>query len=218
MAALAPLALHEVRLVPGRSLALLLENTNLLAWAQAQDNRSATRALVRTLVSQLTGRPPQSLQFDKSAHGKPYLQGVDSIGFNVSHSRQYTLVALSAAGEIGCDVEDRFVAADVKALGTLVLHETELQAMQHLSEPQQLQSLMRYWVRKEAALKAIGSGFLEDPRLLVVGLDDEFATWWTRPGPGVALHNAPPDVGCLAAVAGPDAACDWYSLEPPTQQ
>ena len=141
--------------------------------------------LVRMVLGALTGRPPQSLRFEASPAGKPYLAGNDSIAFNLSHSRSYSLIALSLGGEIGCDVEDRFRDDDdVDELGAVVLHPVEQQEMLRLAAPQRQEAFKRYWVRKEAALKAAGSGFLKDPRTVIVGLDRAQPVWDGRRWPG----------------------------------
>ena len=167
------------------------------------------------VLGSLTGRPPQSLRFEASPAGKPYLAGNDSIAFNLSHSRSYSLIALSLDGEIGCDVEDRFRDDDdVDELGAVVLHPVEQQEMLRLAAPQRQEAFKRYWVRKEAALKAAGSGFLKDPRAVIVGLDRAQPVWANVDGPAMNIHERQLGPDCFAAVASADAACSWYSFAP----
>ena len=171
--------------------------------------------LLRMVLGSLTGRPPQSLRFEASPEGKPYLAGNDSIAFNLSHSRSYSLIALSLGGEIGCDVEDRFRDDDdVDELGAVVLHPVEQQEMLRLAAPQRQEAFKRYWVRKEAALKAAGSGFLKDPRAVIVGLDCAQPVWDKVDGPAMNIHERQLGPNCFAAVASADAACSWRSFAP----
>jgi 4'-phosphopantetheinyl transferase len=209
---LSVLGLADVHLTRGCSLAMLV--------TVPPSGNPAGRALrhevgeiARTVLGVLTRRAPQSLRFEASPSGKPYLAGNDSIAFNLSHSRSYSMIALSLGGEIGCDVEDRFRDDDdVDELGAVVLHPVEQQEMLHLAAPQRREAFKRYWVRKEAALKAAGSGFLKDPRTVIVGLDRAQPVWDNADGPAMNIHERQLGPDCFAAVASSDAACSWYSL------
>lgn len=202
MADLSQLPLADVRLVQGCSLALLVARDEL-------------EECVRRVLGHLTGRPPQSLQFDTTAEGKPYLAGNGSIAFNLSRARSHALIALSLGGEIGCDIEDRFRDDDdVDELGALVLHPVEQQEMSRLTPAGRQAAFKRYWVRKEAVLKAAGSGFLKEPRAVIVGLDGAQPVWDDADGPAFNIHEKQLGVDCFAAVASVDAACSWHLLAP----
>ncbi len=122
---------------------------------------------------------------------------------------------MSLGGEIGCDVEDRFRDDDdVDELGAVVLHPVEQQEMLRLAAPQRQEAFKRYWVRKEAALKAAGSGFLKDPRAVIVGLDRAQPVWDNVDGPAMNIHERQLGPNCFAAVASSDAACSWHSFAP----
>lgn len=168
--------------------------------------------MLRSLLASLTASTPTSLTFEKSAHGKPFLALPDGPAFNLSHARGYSLIAISGAGDIGCDIEDRFTHDDVMSVCAPVLHSSELQAMQRLAAHEWQAAFESYWVRKEAALKAAGLGFLRDPRAVVTGLDQAHPQWVGDPGPHVFIHNRRIDGECVAAVASLDAACDWRLL------
>jgi len=202
MAELSQLLLADVRLVHGSSLALLMP-------------RAEIDECLRRILGRLTGRPTQSLQFETTAEGKPYLAGNDGITFNLSRSRSHALITFSLGGEIGCDIEDRFRDDDdVEELGAVVLHPAELREMKGLAAPDRQEAFKRYWVRKEAVLKAAGSGFLKDPRAVIVGLDRAQPTWDGVDGPAFNIHEKQLGVDCFAAVASTDAACSWHLLAP----
>ncbi len=163
----------------------------------------------------MTGQPPDSLHFKKTAQGKPYLAGHDSIAFSLSHCRGHSLIALSLRGDVGCDIEDRFRDDDdVEELGALVLHPVEQQELKRLAPYQRREAFKRYWVRKEAVLKAAGSGFLKDPRAVIVGLNRPRPTWDGVNGPAFNFHEKRLAADCFAAVASADPACSWHLLTP----
>lgn len=192
----------EIRLQPACSLGLVLRSRP----------RPAIREILRSVIARLMSCPPESLRFLESSQGKPYLDGA-AIAFNVSHSGANSLIALARHGQIGCDIEDRFGADDVSGLCPLVLHAAELEVIDGLAGAQRQDAFRRYWVRKEAVLKAVGSGFLEDPRRLIVGLDEQHARWASQEGPPFFVHNQLIDVGYPAAVASMDPSCAWYLLD-----
>jgi phosphopantetheinyl transferase len=192
-----------LQLPAGTSLALLVPAGPTLHEQPGAARSAAVRALVRRLLGQLTRTAPGALRIANTQRGKPCLEGADSIRFSVSHARAYSLVALSRLGDIGCDIEDRFDADDVDRLGPLVLHPQELETVNRWRGPEREDAFRRCWVRKEAVLKAAGSGFLEDPRSLVAADD------------GWRLHDLQVDARCAAAVAGTDAECAWHLLAAP---
>jgi phosphopantetheinyl transferase len=84
--------------------------------------------------------------------------------------------------------------------------------MARLAPHERQDAFRRYWVRKEAVLKAAGSGFLSDPRQVVTGLDERHPTWVAHEGPALVIHDIRLDAGCVAAVASMDGACTWRLL------
>lgn len=193
--------LQDVQLLPGCSLALVISE------------RAAVEPALRSLLGRATGRSPPSLRFGKTGNGKPYLLGPGSIPFNLSNSRTCSLLALTLNGDIGCDIEDRFRDEDdVDELGSFVLHPVEQQEMSRLAVADRREAFKRYWVRKEAVLKAAGSGFLKEPRAVIVGLDRAQPSWDGADGPAFNIHERQLGVDCFAAVAGADTACSWHLL------
>ena len=212
---LAVIALEDIALGHASSLALLFPLPQSATASAEAPRREATRSVLRSILGRLLGRAPESLQFERSAQGKPRIAGGSDIAFNLSHSRGYSLIALSRTGDIGCDIEDRFTNEDVSGLCPLVLHPSELDAIETLAVQDRVEAFRRYWVRKEAVLKAAGSGFLTDPRELITGREDPHATWSAQPGVPFAIHNQRIADGCLAAVASMDPVCTWRWLAAP---
>ncbi|NJK59943.1 MAG: 4'-phosphopantetheinyl transferase superfamily protein [Oscillatoriales cyanobacterium SM2_1_8] len=62
------------------------------------------RWLLRQVLGGLLGRSPRSLRLAFTAAGKPYLPH-SPLRFNLTHSRSLVLLAVTAAGEVGIDVE-----------------------------------------------------------------------------------------------------------------
>lgn len=212
MAQIPTTALKDVQLIAGSSLGLVVSLRRLPKHASPDDMRQAARRVLRSLLARLMSTSPESLRFGRSSEGKPFLVGAGAPSFNLSHSRGYSLIALSLSSEVGCDIEDRFTDEDVAALCPLVLHPAELEAMDRLAAQDRQAAFRRYWVRKEAVLKAAGSGFLVDPRHLITGLEYRHARWTALASPPFTIHNQLVEPGCVAAVVSMDPACTWRLL------
>jgi phosphopantetheinyl transferase len=195
----------------GCSLALLLP-LPVLPRASQLERRAAVHAALRSILGLLTSRAPESLRFAKTSQGKPYLEGDDAVHFNISHAQSHSLLAFSRVSSIGCDIEDRFADDDVIKLSPLVLHPAEAQALGRLPVQERQSAFRRNWARKEAVLKALGAGFLEDPRSLLTGFDDASAASALHGGAQYTIHGRRIDGACEAAVAGAEPACEWRLL------
>ncbi len=119
-------------------------------------------AAMRTILAAELGVEPAELEFVSGAHGKPALPDHPGIVFNMSHSDQLALVAvardLPEGSEIGVDIEG---LRDVSNLDDLAaVHFTALERAELARcEPESRHELfLSGWTRKEACLKAIGSG------------------------------------------------------------
>ena len=118
--------------------------------------------LARDVVAQVVGCHPAELAFDRTCarcgeqHGPPRVVGHPGLHVSLSRTRDLVAVAVSVDAPVGIDVEvlagTRFDGFDAVAL-----HPVERAA--DLDDRTRAVS----WVRKEAALKALGTGFSVDP-------------------------------------------------------
>lgn len=116
-----------------------------------------SRASLRTILGQYLEIAADSVKFVYDAFGKPQL--VDAaLSFNVAHSADSTLVAVSRAGQLGVDIERmRNVEASL-AIAAKNFHGNELKAMQAANAAELPSVFLRCWTRKEAILKCMGIG------------------------------------------------------------
>lgn len=85
--------------------------------------------------------------------GKPVAD--NGMYFNISHSGDYVLFALSES-EIGCDIE-KMHYVNAQRTGKLVFCENEMKKI--ISATDRLRAFFDLWTRKESLLKCIGEGF-----------------------------------------------------------
>lgn len=114
------------------------------------------------VLSRYLGVTPDVVTLERSATGKPFLtrelRDRSAITFNLSHAYDRALIAVSKAQEVGVDLE--FVRADIEVanLSKRFFTPSEHTAIMEASEEQRATRFFRYWVAKEALLKAQGIG------------------------------------------------------------
>ncbi|HWS57814.1 MAG TPA: 4'-phosphopantetheinyl transferase superfamily protein [Actinotalea sp.] len=122
------------------------------------------RALLRGVLGTRLGRPAADVRLRARCprcggpHGRVVV-GSDGPPLHVSLSRSGPLIAvvLCRSGPVGVDVESRDAVARAR-LADVVLSPTELVAHHRLAPADRAAALARAWVRKEAVLKALGTG------------------------------------------------------------
>jgi 4'-phosphopantetheinyl transferase len=120
---------------------------------------AAAHAGLRAILGDCLGVPPLHLAFGTEPMGKPFLAAPDSAGlhFNLSHSKG--LAALGVARfPIGVDLEA--LRPVEEGLAATVFSALELQELAALPPGLQQAGFFRGWTRKEAFVKALGSGLL----------------------------------------------------------
>lgn len=138
----------------------------------------ASRGCLRHLLSRYTGQAPAALTFVYGPKGKPELSsGANSTGvvptFNLSHSGQRLLVAISTAADvraIGVDIEALRPVKYLPSLGQRYLTAAEAETLLALPQPQADHHFLRYWTGKEACLKSLGIGIADSMQALELRL------------------------------------------------
>lgn len=109
------------------------------------------RQLLKTDFNLQTG----DYRIVRGEHGKPYIERRDDVFFNLSHSGEYVVCALSTS-EVGVDIERK---GKVRiGVARRFFHPCEVELLENLSGPQQAELFFRYWSVKESFLKYTGSG------------------------------------------------------------
>lgn len=119
------------------------------------------RAMLRLLLSRYLQIPAQSLEFNYGHFGKPALAGTlngTQLRFNLAHSDELALVAITRTGEIGVDLERVRPPTDMNELVARFFSSREARQFQKLPLEQKPIAFFNLWTRKEAWLKATGQG------------------------------------------------------------
>jgi 4'-phosphopantetheinyl transferase len=127
-------------------------------------------AVRRVLALQL-GVDPGYLEFDTTDTGKPFLaKPAQALQFNLSHSDRHGLIAVAEDRSVGVDIEMTRPMSDLLEVAVGVATAREIDLLRQLQAGEMHSSFFDLWTRKEALLKAIGRGFLLDPRQVEVGI------------------------------------------------
>ncbi|GJD54294.1 4'-phosphopantetheinyl transferase family protein [Methylobacterium dankookense] len=187
---------------------------------------AASHAALRLILGRALGRDPRAIAFVLAPGGRPELAGA-GLSFNLSHSGQRALVALSTEAPVGVDVETLRPLPDALRIARGHFAPDETASLARLDGPAREAAFFALWTRKEAVVKALGAGLAlpltrfsvslppGPPRLLRLDVPGAPSTWTLHhlePGPGT--------VGALAAAAPvSDLTCralppDWPDLLP----
>ena len=129
------------------------------AFGVDRDRFIAAHGALRMVLALYLVADPQSLEFRTGPMGKPSLvQTFTDLRFNLSHSGDLALIAVTRGREVGVDVER--MQRDIN-LDPIVEHYFEPDEVWDLRTAPPHERATRFfdlWTRKEACLKAGGSG------------------------------------------------------------
>lgn len=117
---------------------------------------TVSRVAMRKILSRYLAISAHEIKFDYTSFGKPYVTG-SKIIFNLTHSGDRALLAVSLISEMGIDIEMKKVI-DFKRLIPRFFSEAEANAVVQSDDLQMSGSFYRVWTRKEAFIKAVGGG------------------------------------------------------------
>jgi 4'-phosphopantetheinyl transferase len=129
----------------------------------------ACRALLRRILGSCVHDHPRTLRFSYGPFGKPALESGDrDLQFNLSHADGMAVFATTRHVAVGIDVERRRPIDDWREMGALVFGPEERRELHDASD--RSLAFLNGWTRKEAMIKALGTGFAEPLGRLAVSL------------------------------------------------
>jgi 4'-phosphopantetheinyl transferase len=119
----------------------------------------AARASLRQLLAIYAQTQPSQVRFRYSPYGKPALSYPETdLRFNVSHSDDRALIAVTHGREVGVDIEKVRGDVGIDELANRFFSPIESEQLGALSTSEKLAAFFRIWTCKEAFLKAQGMG------------------------------------------------------------
>lgn len=120
---------------------------------------SCSKGMLRTILGAYLGKHPKDLDFNFGPYGKPILIGNPELSFNLAHSGEVILIAISGQGNsIGVDLEFRREIEEWRSLAARYFHTEEVAELLTMSPEEGQSAFFDCWTRKEAITKALGMG------------------------------------------------------------
>jgi len=169
----------------------------------------AARAFLRRTLAQHLTASPRDLAFVYGPFGKPGLSSRwagETLEFNLSHSGDIAVLAITRGLAVGIDVEWILPVPDLQPIASGFFSAHEISALNALPPEGRDFAFYCCWTRKEAFLKALGNGLAHPgnsfdvsldekcPRVLSIRDGSESHSSWT-------LHHLCPRAGYVGALA-----------------
>ena len=137
----------------------------------------AAHGILRILLSRYLNKKPEEVVIKQDINGKPLLSdhldiiseqatnpslstngNEPTLNFNLSHSHETGLIAISADRAVGVDIEYLKREFEYLKIAKRFFSPTEYEVLQNTPGPLQKNAFFSGWCRKEAILKALGTG------------------------------------------------------------
>ena len=138
------------------------QKAGTFARSELQRKYIKTRGVLRKVLAEYLNERPQQVNIKLAEYGKPFVD--QTLFFNLSHSANRFVIAVTNVSEIGVDLEQVRQRKNLQGLVKKCFSALEINYWEGLSEQQKIFAFYQFWVRKEAFVKAIGRG-------IAVGLD-----------------------------------------------
>tara|TARA_R110001599_G_scaffold205618_1_gene402935 strand:- start:42 stop:764 length:723 start_codon:yes stop_codon:yes gene_type:complete len=171
-----------------------------------------SRATTKRILGRYLQCAPVEVQFTYSPQGRPAVRtGTQSAGpnFNLSHSGDTLLLAVSKSCAVGIDIEQIRPLDDISAIAARFFASREVRVLMAFPQELRLAAFFRCWSRKEAVIKFDGAGLSLPLDAFEVSLHDEphshvqwTASWKERQAP-LEIIDVTTSVDHAAALAVP---------------
>jgi 4'-phosphopantetheinyl transferase len=169
---LPPAEVHVWRITLGRHRTQLPEMEAILSADERQkadrffmpadrDRCVLGRGALRLILARCVATTADQLRFEYNGFGKPHLaggSGEPALQFNLSHSGEFILIAVTIGRAIGVDVEWMRPLSEVAEISERFFSARERSMLASLPAEQQHSAFFTCWTRKEAFIKAVGNG------------------------------------------------------------
>ncbi len=163
------------------------------------------RGALRSIISSCTGVDPAGVRFSYGPRGKP---GMVGLHFNVAHTGGLALVALSASGPVGVDLERHRALLERAAIASRYFTPNERRLIEAAGTSGGDRLFVTYWARKEAVLKATGNGLWAPLDSVDVSSPRDVDGW------KIADLDVSPDHAAALATAIDAGPVEWSEWRP----
>ncbi len=118
----------------------------------------SSQTFLRQILARYVRISAEELVIERGEFGKPYLPDFEQWQFNLSHSGEKLLIAISDEMPVGIDIEKIKLRRALPELVKKCFAVSEQNYWFNLPEAEKLTMFYDFWTRKEAVVKGIGRG------------------------------------------------------------
>jgi 4'-phosphopantetheinyl transferase len=134
-----------------------IERASRFHFQADRDRFTLAHGCLRDVLARYLHCEPGQLSFFANDYGKPALQD-QKLEFNLSHSGDFALVAITREHKVGVDVERIRQGISSQVIARQYFSKSEVAELQRLPPEQREAAFFTCWTRKEAYIKAQGLG------------------------------------------------------------
>jgi 4'-phosphopantetheinyl transferase len=167
---------------------------------------------LREILARYVRQPAKEVEISATPSGKPFLSGAGAstgVRFNLAHSGDIALIAISLGMDVGIDVEKINPALDLESIARRCFTPGERTCLASVPPSILVDRFFSIWTRKEAYLKGRGDGLLGP--LTEIDVSSSPA----RPDPAWVVRDVPvpPDYRGAVALNGGRGPCRSFRYE-----
>jgi len=136
------------------------ENATRFRFDKHRRRYVASHAAMRKILADHLNISDAELNVVTDRNGKPYIPN-NPVYFNLSHSEEMAILALSENCSVGIDVEYVDQKVNAMSIANRFFHPLEAAQLEGLPGKDLVNNFFRCWTAKEAYLKAMGVGITE---------------------------------------------------------
>jgi 4'-phosphopantetheinyl transferase len=178
--------------------------------AADRDQLALAYALHRLLLGNALGCDAGAVPIGRDAAGCPRLAG-GPWSTSLSHAHGVLALAVTTTGPVGVDIEPSSRASVMPEIAGRVCHPADVAEIADLVEPAWSLALLALWVRKEAFLKAAGTGLQREMASFTASDGDLLALPGGRMARVRMLDAGPRWVAAIAGAASAPVESAWLS-------
>jgi len=138
-----------------------IDKVNRFIFEKDRITHTVSQGMLRYILGTYLNLNPEEIIFNQNEYGKPFIseeQNPDNIQFNLSHSGDMIIYAISKGRNVGIDIQKIKDSGSIADIVDHYFSETEKAAFRSLPDEQKLSGFHSCWARKEAYIKALGFG------------------------------------------------------------
>jgi 4'-phosphopantetheinyl transferase len=161
----------------------------------------AGELLARYSVGQYLGKPEQEINVIFGEKGKPRIENLPEVHFNISHSGHYVVCAV-APTEMGIDVE-RVRKVNLR-VAERFFSPSEIHDLMQRGETERMHYFISLWTIKESYLKAVGRGLTQNLNsFTIIRSGNSYSLTGNAEAEGYGIETHSLNDGYLMAVCSP---------------